>query len=324
MKLFKNLILSVILLLNISLNSIQTQSLNFTKQKVLNGHSSTVDSLIKLNDNEIATGSFDSTVKIWDLKDDRVQYTLSGHSTAIYSLEKLDDILIASGSADRTIRIWDYTNGALIQTLTDNSNFVLSLASLNDSFFLSGSSGFFATIKLWSTIDWKVKKTINTPQAVRKLNVLNPNQIAVANDDFKIRTYNLNSGEIIYEMSGHSSYIRALIQLNENEIISGSDDKTIKLWNTKEGSLVRTLVTLTGPIRSLLSFNDQYIVAGLGAFSKNLVLINRANNWYPFIESYLEGHSSTVTSLVQLNINQFASVSDDKAVIVWQSFSTQR
>jgi WD40 repeat protein len=153
MKLLKSISSVISLLTVISFNMNEAQSLNFTKLKVLNGHSSTVDSVIQLNDNEIATGSFDSTVKIWDLKDDRVQYTLSGHSTAIYSLEKLDDILTASGSADRTIRIWDYTNGALIQTLTDNSNFVLSLASLNDSFFVSGSLGFFATIKLWDLRD---------------------------------------------------------------------------------------------------------------------------------------------------------------------------
>ena len=155
MKLLKSISSVISLLTVISFNMNEAQSLNFTKLKVLNGHSSTVDSVIQLNDNEIATGSFDSTVKIWDLKEERVKLTLSGHTSAIYSLAKLNHQLIASGSADQTIKIWDYanSNGSLIQTLTDHSSVVMSLVSLNDSFFLSGSLGFFATIKLWDLRD---------------------------------------------------------------------------------------------------------------------------------------------------------------------------
>ena len=50
--------------MTISLNSIESELLDFRKtQKVLYGHSNTIDSLIKQNANEIATGSYDSTIR---------------------------------------------------------------------------------------------------------------------------------------------------------------------------------------------------------------------------------------------------------------------
>ena len=65
--------------------------------------------------------------------------------------------------------------------MSSHTDSVYSLVKLNDSFILSGSID--STMKIWSTKDWSVKKTINTPYAIRTLLLLNYDKIAVANDD---------------------------------------------------------------------------------------------------------------------------------------------
>ena len=45
----------------------------------LTGHLGAIDSLIKINDSQIASGSTDSTIKIWDIPTGSCLYTLEGH-----------------------------------------------------------------------------------------------------------------------------------------------------------------------------------------------------------------------------------------------------
>ena len=60
----------------------------------------------------IVSGSYDNTVKIWDVATGFVIRTLRGHAYAINSVAwSSDDLMIVSGSADSTIKIWDVTTG---------------------------------------------------------------------------------------------------------------------------------------------------------------------------------------------------------------------
>ena len=81
-----------------------------TNTQTLTGHSDSVNSLLKITDDGLfASGSFDSSIKLWKLINDQYKpyQTLTGHTNSVYSLIKLsDDGLIASGSSDKSIKIW--------------------------------------------------------------------------------------------------------------------------------------------------------------------------------------------------------------------------
>ena len=62
-----------------------------------NGHSSSVYSIIELKTGEIASGSYDKTIKIWD-KQGKCLYTFNGHSSGVISIIELKTGEIASGS----------------------------------------------------------------------------------------------------------------------------------------------------------------------------------------------------------------------------------
>ena len=81
--------------------------------------------------------------------------------------------------------------------------------------------------------------------------LLNSVKIAVGNDgDYKIRVYDIYSGGLIFEMSGHTDLVESMIQFNARYMITGSYDKTLKLWSVNDGSLLKTLHTFSAQICS--------------------------------------------------------------------------
>ena len=67
------------------------------------GHSDTVRCL-QVNSDKLISGSYDHTLKIWDLKTGICKNTLRGHTDAVICLQ-FNEERILSGSADKTLRV---------------------------------------------------------------------------------------------------------------------------------------------------------------------------------------------------------------------------
>lgn len=124
----------------------------FTGQEVgtLAGHTGAVLSLaISLNEQILASGSEDHTVKVWNLTTGQELHNLIGHTGAVLGLAiSADSQILVSGSADKTIKIWNLSTGKLIQTLIGHTNGVESVAiSADGQTLVSGSAD--KTIKVW-------------------------------------------------------------------------------------------------------------------------------------------------------------------------------
>ncbi|EXJ95094.1 hypothetical protein A1O1_00213 [Capronia coronata CBS 617.96] len=76
------------------------------------GHSSLVNSVVFSRDgSRVASGSGDSTVRVWDVQTGECQHTLEGHSDWVNSVVfSRDGSRVASGSHDSTVRVWDITS----------------------------------------------------------------------------------------------------------------------------------------------------------------------------------------------------------------------
>jgi WD40 repeat protein len=74
----------------------------------------------------LASGSVDTTIKIWDTIKGIEIKTLNGHTDLVRSLAVLPDESLASGSADTKIKIWDTIKGIEIKTLTGHTDWVRS------------------------------------------------------------------------------------------------------------------------------------------------------------------------------------------------------
>ena len=74
--------------------------------KNLNGHEDGIVCLIQLKDTRLASGSYDFSIRLWDVKDYTCNQILLGHKNTVFSLCQLKDGRLVSGSADKTIKIW--------------------------------------------------------------------------------------------------------------------------------------------------------------------------------------------------------------------------
>ncbi|KAH8797868.1 hypothetical protein F5884DRAFT_825522 [Xylogone sp. PMI_703] len=118
--------------------------------QTLAGHSDSVRAIAFSPDGkQIASGSDDRTIKLWDATTGDLQKTLAGHSDWVTAVAfSPDGKQIASGSDDWTIKLWDATTGDLQKTLAGHSDSVRAITfSPDGKQIASGSDD--RTIKLW-------------------------------------------------------------------------------------------------------------------------------------------------------------------------------
>jgi WD40 repeat protein len=86
--------------------------------QTLEGHSGYVSSVAFSHDStQLASASYDNTVKLWDASSGECLQTLEGHSRAVSSVAfSHDSTRLASASYDNTVRLWDASSGECLQT----------------------------------------------------------------------------------------------------------------------------------------------------------------------------------------------------------------
>ena len=72
------------------------------------GHTNWVRSLVVLANGDLASGSYDKTIIIWNTQNGQKKQTLVGHTDRVGSLVVLANGDLASGSNDKTIIIWKF------------------------------------------------------------------------------------------------------------------------------------------------------------------------------------------------------------------------
>ncbi len=105
--------------------SIRVWDLNKNAEKcVLHGHTNWVYGLKQIYSDILSSGSYDSTVKLWNITSCNLVRTLDDHGGPIYwSVDVLNDAeTIVSGSADGTITLWNIESGQAVNSLNSESN----------------------------------------------------------------------------------------------------------------------------------------------------------------------------------------------------------
>jgi WD40 repeat protein len=174
---------------------------------------------------------------------------------------------VATCSIDETVKIWDVSSlfdWTLIRTYSQHSSAVLALEWL-DNETLASAGETDTTIKLWSMATGQTKRTIQTNGYVFSLKMLNTNihlVTGLGNGDINI--YNINDGNLVSSLKGHTSDVRDLVQISDELLASSSSDKTVRIWNLTNNMCKFILTGHKNWVRGLKQITPSILASGSG------------------------------------------------------------
>ena len=216
---------------------------------VLSGHTKGITSLMfSSNGSSLVSGSYDYTVKLWDIQTGGVVKTFFGHTDSVWSVSiSTDCTRIASGSHDKTIHLWDTQTGECYHTIQQQSDVSCVCFSPTVLQHLS----FICSDKVWQcdTNSHQIKPPFNGVS------------IAFSSDGTQFvscykgvaTVQNSDSGETVTELQVANSYISCCCFSPDGRLVAGAANSAAYIWNITDSvpHLVGTFVGHTKYITSL-------------------------------------------------------------------------
>ena len=107
------------------------------------GHKDWIWCLCQISDKILASGSYNKTIKIWNIEDRSIMSTLSGHTGRVKVLCYIKEGIFVSGSWDKSLIIWSKSTPESSiyshrQTLTGHKSEIWGIIRLNNREIMSG------------------------------------------------------------------------------------------------------------------------------------------------------------------------------------------
>ncbi|WVQ85951.1 hypothetical protein IAT38_008119 [Cryptococcus sp. DSM 104549] len=124
---------------------------------LLSGHTSAVRALA-CHGNICVSGSYDTTVKVWDIVKGTLLHTLNGHEAKVYSIvyDRYRN-RCASGSMDNTVKVWDVITGECLHTLNGHTSLV-GLLGLSPNYLVSAAAD--SSLRIWDPTSCQLKNVL--------------------------------------------------------------------------------------------------------------------------------------------------------------------
>ncbi len=281
---------------------------NFECMQTLSGHADFVHCICILSNDQVASGSDDTTIKIWHLFSGECVRTLRGHSgwiNDLVSIENENMKCLASCSEDTLIKIWSIRDGICLFTLEGHLSWVNRIRYASQHHLLISASS-DKSIKLWSLFkEKKCFRTLNGHKAYVSCLIIIPNTFKLISGslDETIKIWHATIGKCVYTLKGHNSWVNCLdLTANANEFISCSNDFTLKIWDHIRGVCLKTISTqsLDSNIECMtLMPNAVNLEICLGNQMGQMQLLNVKHK--SSFGSSIQAHTSSIMCLVLSN-----------------------
>ena len=217
----------------------------------------------------LATGSQDSTIRLWDLATRR-KIATKKHTYFVYSAAfSPDGATIAVGSSGKRVELLDV---ATLQKFTEfggHRQFVSSVAFSSDGMTLA--TGSWGEVKLWDMGTQRNIATLTHEHWVASV-AFSPNGKTLATgswggsstDAAAVRLWNVSTRGIVATLEGHSGRVTSVAFSPDGKTLaSGSDDETVKLWDIATRTNIVTFEGHQSAVRSIaFSPDGKALVSG--------------------------------------------------------------
>lgn len=226
-------------------------------QRRLEGHTEGVRH-IYLHGTTLASGSSDSSIRLWDLTSGSNIKTLTGHSDAVRCIQFVDNVLV-SGSNDKTIKIWDLDTSTCRRTLMGHS-YDVYVIEFRDNVIISGSKD--KTVKIWNMHDGQCLRTISGFGAGVRCLQMRDSVVATGEYSGGLKVFDIETGNQIKSIPyAHSKIIKCIEVLSPHVILTGGYDHFVKLWDLRSSTCVKHW-NFEKYVEGIHTFNDTLVVGG--------------------------------------------------------------
>jgi hypothetical protein len=239
---------------------------------VFAGHSADVRSVAFSPDGKLLlTGSYDNTVRVWDVGTRGLLKTLRGHggrvSACVFAPEGQK---VLSGSEDHFAKIWDiagYEEVRVFQglVLQGHRDAILGASFSPDGREIATASR-DRTARIWDSRSGReIRELKEGHDFLASAAAFFPNEkhILTAAVDNTVRIWDVTTGTQVRVLSGTGMSAAVALSRDGKRILTGSDNKTAKLWDAQSGVLLRELKDHQSEVAAVaISADGQFLFTG--------------------------------------------------------------
>ncbi|GMN32181.1 hypothetical protein TIFTF001_003556 [Ficus carica] len=242
---------------------------------------------------QLASGSGDTTVRLWDLGTQTPLFTCTGHRNWVLCVAWSPDCRhIVSGSKAGELQCWDPQTGtAFGHPFTGHGHWVNSLALSTEYVLRTGA--YDHTGKKYSSSEEMKKVAL---ERYNKMKGNAPERLVSGSDDFSMILWEpMVSRQPKTRMTGHQQIVNDVRFSPDGQwVASASFDKSVKLWNGTTGQFVAAFRGHVGAVYQISwSADSRLLLSG----SKDSTLKVYAVDWSPDGEKVASGGKDRMLKL---------------------------
>ncbi|XP_008290791.1 POC1 centriolar protein homolog B [Stegastes partitus] len=271
------------------------------------------------NRKQLASGSVDKTLMIWNLAPKGRAFCFVGHQDVITGLQfSPSGTLVASSSKDRTVRLWTPSIKGESTVFKAHTAAVRSVAFSHDGQRLVTASD-DKSVKVWSAhrqcFIYSLNQHTNWVRCAR----FSPDGrlIASGGDDRSVRLWDTSTKHCINCFTDYGGSA-TFVDFNSSGtcIASSSVDSSLKIWDLRTNKLIQHYQVHSAGINSF-SFHssNNYLVSGSTDSTVKILDLLEGRLIYT-----LHGHKGAVITVAFSRVGDFfASGGADSQVLLWRT-----
>ncbi len=217
------------------------------------GHTSAVTALAwSPNGGRLASGSWDSTVHLWEVTTGARLLFYRGHMSGVTAVTwSPDRKSLASGSDDGVVQIWDAVTGQTLFTYRGHDQAITALAWSHDGKYLASASTDL-TVQVWKPTSQAKPFVYKGHRTIVEVILWSPDRkrITTVGRDQTLQQWDAASGSNVFTTRNPDAPARASAWSPDGErLASGNEDGMVIL---KEGASGRLLIVYRSHIQKVL------------------------------------------------------------------------
>ena len=294
----------------------------------LGKHDGDVRCMVLVPDNKrLISGSNDTTIKIWNIKDNILIKTVRAHGKPVTCLA-INSVgsKLYSGSEDETIQMWDmrrYKRMAVLDGSGTQSIQDLVINEDNTRIFSVSNDSNDQSVRIWDIEDSKQYPFCQGHYKEMMRIELTPDgkQMVSCSKDFNIIIWDLKDGKQKAKLKGHNWFVMSVAVTSDGaKLVSCTYNSNVRIWDLKKQVCIASLNIDTSCWFVTMGPDDKEFILACCDSSIRIYDIETKH----LKKKFDDGHNSAVYRVYMTpDKNKLVSCGDDQLIIVWDYHKTE-